>query len=216
MMIKAIIFDKDGTLLDTERLNLKAWQTVLERHHFGSDLTHIKEIMGMGPHDSLKILEKYYGPIAPIMRKEKHEVFKAFIDAEGVPLKPGVMEILTFLKEHKIKMAVATSTVRESAEYNLKKALIYDYFDTIVCGEDVSNGKPAPDIFLLAAAKLGVKPSDAMVVEDSRNGVLASHNGGFLTVHIPDIIKLDPKIMQYCFLKFSSLADFQIFLELNL
>ena len=113
----------------------------------------------------------------------------------GVPVKPGLREVLTYLKEKGIKIALATSTSRKTSVLNLESAGVTAFFDTLVCGEDVTNGKPHPEVFLTAAERLGENPADCIAFEDSINGIKSAHAAGMVTVMVPDMLQPTDEII---------------------
>lgn len=116
---------------------------------------------------------------------------EAYLNEHGVELKHGVIETLKTLKARGIKMAVATSTDRERAEDKLVRSGLLPYFDDVICGDEIERGKPYPDIYLKACEKLGTKPEETVGVEDSINGVTASHDAGLYTLMVIDLIQPD-------------------------
>ena len=124
------------------------------------------------------------------------------VKAEGIPIKKGLIELLTFLKERGIKTALATSTSRQTAEFNLQISDTAKFFDSLVCGNDVKNGKPHPEVFLTAAQRLGAKSENCVAYEDSINGIISAHSAGMTTVMVPDYIapteEIKPMIDYLC------------------
>ena len=122
--------------------------------------------------------------------------FLRLVDENGVPKKPGIDELLTYLKDNGIKCAVASSTSKAVAEDLLKRADIYKYFSAGVFGNMVANGKPAPDIFIEAARRLDIPCGECMCLEDSHNGIRAGHSAGMVTVMVPDMLPPNEEILQ--------------------
>lgn len=121
-------------------------------------------------------------------------------ETEGIPVKKGVKDIFEYIRNNGLKCAVATSTRRESAEKTLHEIGVWDYLDAVVYGDEVERGKPEPDIFLRAAKAIGVNPSEAVVVEDSINGIKAGYAAGMRVVHIPDTIAIDDDIRKLTYM----------------
>ena len=188
-MIKYIIFDKDGTLLDTEPIFKRAWVEVGEKW----GLENIAEMYPsiMGNNDEF-IIQKLYA-IYP--DKDCRAYYNERMDRimelleEEIPLMTGCKEILEFAKANGIKIAVATSTTLKKAEKNLKKVGIWHYFDVIVTGDMVERSKPAPDIFLEAGRRIGASKDECIICEDSYNGIKAAHASGMRPIFIPDMLK---------------------------
>lgn len=189
-MIKGVIFDMDGTMFDTEGLSSLCWKKAGEKLGLAITDELVESIRGRNPSvirgmfkDSLGEDLDYDGA-----RRVKHEFF-AELTANGVPMKKGLVPLLEFLKEEGIPAAVATSTERARAEKMMKSTGVYDYFAAWVCGDAVEASKPAPDIFLEAARRLGRKPEECLVLEDSGVGLRAGVASGCHTIYIPDLAK---------------------------
>lgn len=202
-MISAVIFDMDGLMLDTERLFIESWDWAGEQLGVGP-FGHLGyQTLGMtSESERIAIDEAFGGRITleqvNVLRKE---YFRNYFAEHGIPVKPGLFELLKWLKEQGIRTSVATSTPAESALSELKEAGILPYFDEAVCGDMIARSKPAPDIFLAAAAKLGIAPENCMVLEDSLNGIRAAFAAGMTSVMVPDLVQPDDEIRgkySYC------------------
>ena len=128
-------------------------------------------------------------------------------------MKPGLCALLEFARRRGLRCAVATSTNRDRAEDLIRRAGVRAYFDAVICGEDVEQGKPAPDIFCLAAETLGHAPEACAGIEDSRNGILAARRAGLFTILVPDLIPADDDMLKAADLRADSLADVLNFLR---
>ncbi len=193
---KAVIFDMDGVIFDTERMVVKCWKVIADKYNIPNIEDHCREATGLNVAATKVVFERRYGTDLPYedLRSERKEIFmKAFNNGE-VDIKPGVVELLKFLKENGIKTAIASSTSSATVTYELKLMGLYDYFDEVVCGDMVSKSKPDPEIFLLAAEKLGVKPCEAFGIEDSYNGVRALRAANLHTIMVPDMIEPDDEM----------------------
>ena len=204
----AIIFDMDGTLVDTERLGFKGWD--LAAAELGADVPHELAVSFVG-HNEPAVLAMLTDAIgdADLARRvfDLHWQKRRELAETELEAKPGALDALRTLKAEGYRLAVASSSGREIIEINLSRADMLDYFDAITAGTEVENGKPAPDIFLLAAQKLGVEPARAAVIEDSPNGVRAGHAAGMQVYLVPDIIAPTPQIEAMTHEVLSTLAD---------
>lgn len=189
-MKKAFIFDMDGTLFDTEMLTQEALRAVSRIHRERDDVDDFyPTVCGSTLPKAKHLYEAFYGEDYPFYERydEMHKWIKEFIDKNGIPAKKGAKELLSFLKENDYKVAVATSSPRESTEEHIKNAGFENYFDVMVCGDEIKNSKPHPEIFLTAAKKLGVNPENCYVAEDSYNGVEAGVAAGMKVFMVPDM-----------------------------
>ncbi len=187
--IKAVIFDQDGLMFDTERLMAKAWMAVGQELGFEVDEGFLSATRGMNHEDTKASFEHRYGTSYDFyeIRARKKALFMEILERDGLPVKPGLKELLIYLKTKGYKIALASAASRWYAERNLKEAEIETYFDFVICGDMVTHAKPDPEIFLKAAAGLGERPEHCIVLEDSLNGVEAGIRGGFVTIMVPDL-----------------------------
>lgn len=191
-MIQAVIFDMDGVLLDTERLYRIHWVKAADLYGISEDTMCrvCDRIAGGSSAHTKAIFAEEFGSEFPYeeMREKVFELLDLYVEKHGIDLKPGISDLLQFLKKHHIKIGLATSTPQERATENLKQVGIFDYFDACVFGNQIQNSKPAPDIYLAACAAVGVKPEYAMGVEDSMNGIFSCINAGMTAVMVEDLI----------------------------
>ena len=215
--IKAVIFDKDGTLHDTEKVFVQAWHLAAAEFDVPDMESTIRDCTGM----PLPGIERYWNAKYPsilfadyIPRRQYYfnEIIK-----DGIPLKEGCIEVLTYLREHGYRVGMATSTGRKSATEHLCRTDMLSYFqeDAIITGDMVECGKPYPDIFLLAAKRLGVEPAHCIGVEDSFNGIRAVAAAGMRPVMIPDMLTPTPEIRALAWRTCHSLLDLIPLLEEN-
>ena len=172
-MLKGAVFDMDGLMFDTERLVYDNWQHMMDEHGYSYDIEFFKRTVGKRKKEVELMYREYLGDDFPY-RTFADECRARYIERvkrDGIPVKKGLCEILDFCRENGIKTALATSTSRETAEFNLKSANVSEYFDALVCGNEVKNGKPHPEVFLAAAKKLGLAPECCAAFEDSINGI---------------------------------------------
>ncbi len=211
MKIKAIVFDMDGVIFDSEKLYRKHWMITGAEYGIPEDTMRelCNLIAGATKERNEKLMKSRFGEDFDYMtfREKTMSRMDQDILENGVELKPGVLELFTYLKENGYRIGLATSTQRERAERNLTNAGILHYFDNIVYGGVVANGKPAPDIYLKACQDIGVKPVEAMGIEDSINGVKSSAAAGLYTVMVVDLIEPTDEIRSLAHNIFGSLFD---------
>lgn len=186
--VKAVIFDQDGLMFDTERLSAEAWSQVGKKYGIAPGDDFFDALKGGNPQQTKELMKRAFGEDFDCdgFLKEKRAYNYQLIARRGVPVKPGLKELLAYLKDHGCPAAVATSSSEEWTQRNVREAGVDSYFDLYTYGSMVERSKPEPEIFLLTASRLGVRPQECMVLEDSFNGVEAGMRGGFLTVMVPD------------------------------
>ena len=203
-MIKGAVFDMDGLMFDTERLVYENWQAMMDEHGYHYDIEAFKQTVGRRKKEVELFYKATYGEDFPYweLADEGRARYVKRVEREGIPVKPGLYEILDFFRQRNVKIALATSTSRETAELNLRLAKVLDYFDVLVCGGDVKNGKPHPEVFLTAAERLGVAPENCVAFEDSINGIKSAYAAGMTTVMVPDFLQptdeIKPMITYLC------------------
>jgi len=198
-MIKAIIFDMDGLLIDSEASTYRLYQKVFIEHGLTLDKDFYLDLLGTNEVSITRTIAEVFKSEAEakLIVNKVHEELNLLFEVEGVPVKTGVVKMLNYLEEHSIKKAVATSSSRQRAVKILKSAGLYEFFDVIVCGDDVRMGKPNPEIFIKAANKLCLGPEEVLVFEDSENGIKGAYAGGMHVVNIPDLKQPSPFILKY-------------------
>lgn len=201
-MVSGIIFDMDGILIDSERQSNEGWIWAAGQLGVDMPMWLIDSFKGAPAELCCKFFDDYYkGVIDYWEAKELRTQYVYKIrETEGIPVKKGVKDIFEYIRNSGLKCAVATSTRRESAEKTLHEIGVRDYLDAVVYGDEVEHGKPEPDIFLRAAKAIGVNPSEAVVVEDSINGIKAGYAADMRVVHIPDTIAIDDDIRKLTYM----------------
>ena len=196
-MIQAVIFDMDGLMFDTERLWDTLWEPACQALNLAMP-ANLEEFLaggrGLAGTKLNEHIQKYFPQIDPQVIVEKVWELAEERFGQGVPCKPGLEELLKTLEEKKIPRIVASSSPRALILKNLETTGMSRYFEQVVCAADVRFSKPAPDIFLEAARRLGVDIDKCLVLEDSFNGVRAGHAAGAVTVMVPDIAQPDVEI----------------------
>ena len=185
----AVIFDMDGLMLDTEPLAARAWGEAAAGLGVGFDMALAQAMIGRNFADCSAMLRAHYAAPYPVdaLLAGWHAVYDAIVEREGLAVKPGVHELLGWLEGNAIKRAVATSTRRERAVSKLERTALLPRFHQIVGGDEVARGKPAPDIYVEAARRLGASAASCLVLEDSEPGVRAALAAGMLPIMVPDL-----------------------------
>lgn len=197
-MLKGAIFDMDGLLFDTERLYRDMWIILAKEYGQIPDPAFPKAVCGSNGEHMRNIIRHYY-PAVDAARFQQDCIDRVAEQLEHeVPLKPGLFEILDTVKKNGLRIAVASSSPMQTIQNNLKNAGVISYFDAVISGTEVPAGKPAPDIFQIAAGKLGLKPEECFVFEDSTNGIRAGAAAGCTTIMIPDLTEPTDELRALC------------------
>ncbi len=196
MAVKTVIFDMDGTLIDTEKYYRIFWPKALEAFGYHMSDEQVLSMRSLGRPFGPARLKEWFGEELDYhaVRSKRKELMDAYLENVKVELKPGAVRLLTFLQEQGIRTAVATATELPRAEKYLKELGLYDYFDRIVSAAMVKEGKPSPDIYLYACQELGCDPGECFAVEDSPNGVLSAYRAGCKVIMVPDQTQPDEKL----------------------
>lgn len=210
-MYKAVVFDMDGVLIDSEKIYRLCWKKNGMSIGIPEDEMEriCDRVAGGNKTSNARVFREVMGEDFDYLafRERTMQMFAGYVGEHGLELKPGVRETLDALKAHGMRIALATSTVRELAEDRLDMVGLTGYFDEKVCGDEITEGKPAPDIYLKACEKLGVSPEDAVGVEDSINGVIASDTAGLYTVMVVDLIPPNEITEQHADRVYHSMKD---------
>ena len=188
-MIKAIIFDMDGLMIDSERVTFECYQERLKDMNLTMDEEFYKTLLGKPIKGIYQRFYDVYGNDFPIedVIQDVHQLMAERFETEGVPVKKGLVELLHYLKDNNYKTIVATSSNRDRVDKILAQAKITEFFDDSICGDEVTKGKPNPEVFLKSCQKLGVNVDEAIVLEDSEAGILASYDANIKVICIPDM-----------------------------
>lgn len=208
-MVKCVIFDMDGLMFDSERVVGECLkQAAKEFSYIVTDEMRL-ELLGRNQNDIRMILKGHLGQDYPYEEVSQlaQKYSQDYYEKKGVPIKKGLIELLRFLTDNHIYTAVASSSDRHVILDHLKSTDTYRYIDYVVGGNQVSQSKPQPEIFLTACEHFGIQPEDALVLEDSRNGILAAHNGHIPVICIPDLVHHDQETLALTFRCVESLLD---------
>ena len=208
-MQKAVVFDMDGVLFDTERLFMEAGTQLLMEKGIENADEAVMGCIGLNMRDTRALFLKVCGEDFPF--EEYHKKcgarVKDIIEKEGLPLKTGVRELLGYLKEAGYRIALASSTSQSGVLKHLDRAELHEYFEVVIGGDMIEHGKPEPDIYLRACEELGVTPEKTFAIEDSANGIRSAHAAGLKTIMVPDLIAPTPELESLLYAKYDSLLD---------
>ena len=214
-MIKAVIFDMDGLMIDSERVTFECYQEILKGMNLTMDEEFYKTLLGKPLKGIYQRFYDVYGNDFPIedVIKDVHALMAQRFETEGVPVKTGLKSLLEYLKINNYKTIVATSSNRDRVDTILAQAQITDYFDDSICGDEVTKGKPNPEVFLKSCQKLGVSADEAIVLEDSEAGIQASYDAGIKVICIPDMKYPEKQYEEKTFKIFKDLNDVTNYLK---
>ena len=188
MSARAVIFDMDGLLIDSERVILDCWRSVAAEQALSLDDQLWLSMVGVHDAACVEMLARLLGPTkAECLSLDCKDRYDLRVE-QGLPLKDGAIELLQELSARGVPLAIATSTRRERALVKLERCGIHDFFEAVVTSSDVTHPKPAADIYLLAASRLGVSPENCMAIEDSEMGVRAAATAGMAVIQVPDLV----------------------------
>ena len=216
--IHPVIFDMDGVIFDSERLLLDCWKVVADRYGIEGIEETLALCLGVNVNVSRQIYFDRYGPDFPLddYKVETRALFRAQCPNGHPPVKPGAEELLSWLSDRGVPLALASSTSTEIVRMELENAGLLDRFTVVIGGDQIVRGKPEPDIFLAAAEALGAEAADCYVIEDSFNGVRAAHASGAHTLMVPDIVPPDGEMEEKAEAILSSLEEVRAYLDKRL
>jgi len=216
--IKGIIFDVDGVIFDTERMSSDFWTITMAKYGYEMGDNEYSQVMGRNREGIISGLEEIYkdsGLDFATIANEKTEAMVAQLDAYPIPVLPGVFEMIEYMNKRGYKRGIATSTRKIRAEKRLKKENVYEHFDAYMYGDEVAASKPNPEIFLKVADKLGLKPEECLVLEDSPSGVEAAHRGGFRCINVVGIKEPTQDMIDHTEARLNNLLEVIDWLEEN-
>ena len=188
--VSAVIFDMDGVIFDSERLVLECWEKTGAKYHLEGMREAFLPCIGTNHAKTKEIVLERYGKDFPYdeFSREASVLFHSITDQVGLPVKTGVHELLDYLKEYGIPIALASSTRLEIVTQELKQAGLYEYFSVVMGGDQIKRSKPEPDIYLMTCEKLGVLPVFSYAIEDSYNGIRSAYAAGMKPIMVPDML----------------------------
>ena len=188
-MVKGVISDMDGVILDSEKLYVRFWCEAGKFYGYPFEERHALSIRSMARPFAIERLQGFFGEgfDYDAVRNKRVELMDKYVEQNGIEAKPGAETLLRYLNEKGIKTALATATPADRAKKYLEMVGLLKYFDEICSARMVKNGKPAPDIYLYAAEKLNLSPGECIALEDSQNGIRSAHAAGCMTVMVPDL-----------------------------
>lgn len=213
--IKAVVFDMDGVLFDTEKMYLDAWNILGAQKNISDIEGTAKKCIGLSVTDTVALLKNTYGEDFPV--EEYHKIIEASvkdkIQRDGIPVKQGVGDILDYLYSINFTVGLASSTKYNKIIEHLERAGLLKYFKVIIGGDMIAHSKPDPEIYKTACMRLGVDPSEAAAVEDSKNGVISAHLAGMIPLLVPDLVAPDREMLSMSKKCFDSLEDVMVYLK---
>lgn len=209
MKTKGIISDMDGVILDTEKLYVRFWREAASFYGFPMTLDHALGIRSLSGKLAEEKLQGWFGKEFDYnaVRQKRIELMDEFVSQNGVEPKSGAKALLSYIKDNGYALALATATPVDRAGRYLKSVELYSFFDQIVSAREVERGKPAPDIYLCAAKRLGLDPEECIALEDSQNGIRSAFTAGCKTIMVPDLDQPTEEIMPLLFGVANGLED---------
>lgn len=207
--IRGILFDMDGLVLDSERLYTRFWREAAAALGYPMTVEQSLGMRSLGKNLGQPYLESLFGPGIDYttLRNKRIELMDAYVAVHGISPKPGIYELLDDMEENGIAAAITSSSPMEFIERHLSNANLLHRFQKLCSGHNIPNTKPAPDIYLLGAAALGLDPSECLALEDSPTGILSAYRAGCLPVMIPDLDQPKEETQKLLFAKADSLTD---------
>ena len=186
----AVIFDMDGVIFDSERLVLECWEKIGAKYHLEGMREAFLPCIGTNSVKTKEIVLERYGEDFPYDEfiREASALFHSIADQGGLPVKTGARELMDYLKECRVPIALASSTRLAVVTQELKQAGLYEYFSVVMGGDQLKRSKPAPDIYLMTCKKLRVQPVITYAIEDSYNGIRSAYAAGMKPIMVPDML----------------------------
>lgn len=213
--MKAVVFDMDGLMFDTERVCVMAWDYAGEKMGLGKTGYMTLKTLGMTMAKAREVWQAEFGERyhEEELRQYAREFRNNYYSTHNVPVKKGLYVLLDYFKENGYRLAVASSSSRWEVEHHLKDAGVFEYFQAVICGDMVTNSKPEPEIFLKACEALNVQPQEALALEDSKNGLLAAHRAGMRVIMVPDLWEANDEVKSFLWTICEDLEQVKEFLK---
>ena len=213
--MKAVIFDMDGLMFNTERVFVDAWNYAGEKIGIGPAGFMIMRSLGLNNDMVKKVWRGEFGDNYDHAALERYteEYLEDYYAKNGVPVKKGLYNLLEYLSENGYKMAVASSTKTADVMKRLESTGVRKYFSAVIGGDKVKKSKPEPDIYLTACAAIGAAPPETYALEDSRNGLLAAHSAGLKPIMVPDLWQSDAEFDKILYAKLADLDEAKTLFE---
>jgi HAD superfamily hydrolase (TIGR01509 family) len=207
--LKLAIFDMDGLMFDTEKIMHNAYIEAGNLYNYKFDDSVFEKTTGASSKRRDKVLMDTFGKNFPLEKvlSYKEKKFQDTLHKYGVPVKPGLKKLIKFFKDNHIKIAVASSSKKSAVEYNIHDASIEDDIDYIISGEDLKESKPDPEIFLKPCEFFNIDPANAIVMEDSTNGIIAALRAHIKPIWVPDLIKIPDDVRDKIFAQAKDLSE---------
>lgn len=208
-MIKALLLDLDGTLIDSELIPRLAWINAARHFGFEAEEAFLNQLTGMTKKTAQELVKKVIPKNVDMdeFQAYRHQYMNDYMKENGIKAKRGARELLLKAKAKNVECIVVTSSYAANVKMKLEMAGLADLIDKIICGDEVENGKPAPDIYLLALERYHLNKEEFIVLEDSKNGLLSAENAGIRAILIPDLVAPDDEMKKSCELQLVDLME---------
>lgn len=196
----AVIFDMDGIIFDSEQLKLNNWISLAQKENIPDIASTFRKCIGLNSEGNQRIFQETYGDTVDFddFKAKADRLYHEAADHGKLPQKPGIKELLSFFKKHGLKIGVASSTRETIVKQQITDGGLLEYFDIILGGDNVKNGKPDPEIYLKACDSLGVRPNEAIAIEDSFHGIRSASSAGMYVIMVPDLAEPTEDISKLC------------------
>lgn len=199
-MVKALLLDLDGTLIDSELIPRLAWIESARHFGFEAEEEFLNQLTGMTKKTAQELVKKAMPKNVDVdeFQAYRRQFMDRYLAENGIKAKKGARELLQKARAENVECIVVTSSYAANVKMKLEMAGLADLIDKIVCGDEVEYGKPAPDIYLLALSRYHLKKEECIILEDSKNGLLSAENAGIRAILIPDLVQPDDEMKKSC------------------